>query len=53
MPQVRDLINPALLQQALDFWFSHFTSARQLIAPPREAVSKWFKRDDELDKACV
>lgn len=53
MSQLPKSITPDLLRQTIDFWFSHFTSEHELIAPPQEAVSKWFKRDEQLDKACV
>jgi hypothetical protein len=53
MSQLQEYITPSLLQQAISFWFSHLTNERQLIAPPREAASRWFKRDEDFDKACV
>ncbi|KAB5585685.1 hypothetical protein GE09DRAFT_1197436 [Coniochaeta sp. 2T2.1] len=51
--QLREHITPSLLKEVLDFWFSHFTSPRDFVAPPKEAVARWFRRDEEFDRACV
>ncbi|KAB5583432.1 hypothetical protein GE09DRAFT_1167405 [Coniochaeta sp. 2T2.1] len=53
MSSFREHITPALLKEVLDFWFSHFTSPRDFVAPPKEAAARWFRRDEEFDRACV
>jgi uncharacterized protein (DUF924 family) len=53
MSPVQEHITPTLLQNVLSFWFSHLTSPHQFVAPPADAVVRWFKRDDDFDKACV
>ncbi|OIW27869.1 DUF924-domain-containing protein [Coniochaeta ligniaria NRRL 30616] len=53
MALLRDHITPSKLEEVVEFWFEHLTDEHQLVAPPRTAAMRWFKRDEELDKACV
>jgi uncharacterized protein (DUF924 family) len=53
MTQLQKHVTPSKLGEVVEFWFEHFTNEQQFIAPPQEAAMRWFKRDEELDKACV
>ncbi|KAJ9130342.1 hypothetical protein NKR19_g9919, partial [Coniochaeta hoffmannii] len=53
MSSLEEHLTPALLKSAISFWFSHLTSEQHLVAPPREAASRWFQRDGAFDNACL
>ena len=53
MVDLKEHVTPALLKEILDFWFSHFTSPEDFVAPPWEVAARWFRRDEEFDRACV
>jgi len=53
MDRLQEHISPAKLDDVVKFWFAHFKDDRQLVAPPPDAVMRWFKRDEEFDKACA
>lgn len=53
MARLQEYITPSKLEEVVSFWFEHFTDEHQFVAPPQEAAMRWFKRDEELDKACV
>lgn len=53
MAQLQEQITPSKLEEVVEFWFEHFTDAGQFVAPPQQAAMRWFKRDEELDRACV
>jgi hypothetical protein len=49
---LRQLLTREVLQDVRDVWFQDFTNDHQLIAPPPDRLSRWFKRDDEFDRVC-
>lgn len=51
--QLRQTITPALLDEIRNFWFAHFCDEDALVLPGQTEMMKWFKKDDEFDKACV
>ena len=53
MSSLEEHLTPTLLKSAISFWFSHLTSEQDLVAPPRDAAARWFKRDEAFDNACL
>lgn len=53
MGRLQEQVTPSKLEEVVEFWFEHLNDEHQFIAPPREATMRWFKRDEELDKACA
>lgn len=53
IPELKQKLTPALLEEVRDFWFAHCSDVNSLILPGQSEMMKWFKKDVEFDKACV
>lgn len=53
VPELKQILTPALLEDVRNFWFDHLTTEDALILPGRSEFQRWFTRDAEFDRACV
>ncbi|KAK3393441.1 hypothetical protein B0H63DRAFT_385056 [Podospora didyma] len=49
--QLEGVFNPAVLEAVRQFWFKDMEEEHFML-PPQEASMRWFRRNEEFDKAC-